>query len=247
MNANNENMLAGLDLNDPTIAAFIAANAGKIAALKNAEKIAGLVGDDLTALRTADEASRKAKNVADDFAAVKGTIWQSVKNIVNVVADNAKPDEREQLYFDVMGTILAPGTGPDGKALKLSTAGQYASTGKKMLTHLIGKGYTCEQLQDKTRAEVMALFKSADERARLELIGNASKHLRYLSKHATADEWGLIEQAMKSIESGYNITHTRVEAGKNGTATDMVQPQNDATIVETVAGELETDDKAAAA
>lgn len=239
MNNDNNNVLAGLDLNDPTIAAFIAANASKIAALKNAEKITAIVGDDLAALRTADEAARHAKNVADGFATVKGSIWSSVQNIVRVVAENAKPEEREQLYFDVMGTILAPGTGPDGKALKLSTAGQYASTGRKMLTHLIGKGYTCEQLQDKTRAEVMALFKSADERARLDLIATAQKQLRYLAKHATADEWGLIEQAVKSIESGYNATHTRVEAGKNATATDTAQPQNDATIVETVAGELE--------
>lgn len=242
MNTNNENnLLAGLDLNDPTIAAFIAANAGKIAALKNAEKIAGLVADDLEALRAADAIARDAKNVTDQLGGVRASIWSSVQNVVQVVADNAKPEEREQLYFDVMGSILAPGTGPDGKALKLSTAGQYASTGRKMLTHLIGKGYTAEQLQEKTRAEVMALFKGADERARLEEMKDAAKHLRYIAKHGTADDWGLVSQVIKSIEAGYNAVHSRVNAGKNATDVAERPEMNEAAIIETVAAQLEQD------
>ena len=241
MNANNENILAGLDLNDPTIAAFIAANASKIAALKNAEKITALVADDLEALKAADAIARDAKNVTDQLGGVRSSIWSAVQHIVQVVADNAKPEEREQLYFDVMGSILSPGTGPDGKAMKLSTAGQYASTGRKMLTHLIGKGYTADQLQEKTRQEVMALFKGADERARLEESKDAAKHIRYIAKHGTADDWGLIAQVIKSIESGYNTVHTRVNGGKNATDVTERPEMKDAAVIETVVADLEQD------
>lgn len=226
-----------INLNDPIVAAYIAANAGKIAALQRAAGVADMVKDDLAVLANADEAGRTAKNVADAFTTVKASIWESVKNVVKVVSENAPADETEQLYIDVMGAVLSPATGPDGKAMKLSTAGQYASTGKKMLTQLLAKGVQFDMVADKTRSEVMAMFKSAEEQLRLQDMEKAPSQLRYIAKHGTDAQWNEVKAALAGVLAVYNAVKSVKDGDKNAAPAADNGNAVVATIVETVAGE----------
>lgn len=223
-----------------TIEQQIAALQAQVA--RKAELI-GAVEGDLLILRTANGKAINAKNAADELGGVKTDIWGSVKNVMWHIANNVAAPEREQAFVDVMAEFLTAGTDTAGKSLKLTTVGQYASTGKKVLTELVTKqGMTEEQLSGGYN-DVRKLFKSAAELALVARAGEISKQLRFIIKHDKN-----AAETLEALEEAVQTFYNPLKAAKDATTQaakadreirDGVQQQPTApTVVETVAAEI---------
>lgn len=190
--------------------------AEQIAALQaiaaRSEKIMALVADDVTAIREADQAATESKNAADQASGQRNTIWTHVRNIAfkvqEVTAD--EPDTAAQVFCDVMDEFLNPKGGDAAEKVKLTTAGQYASTGRKMLTELlIVPGADLNKYREATVREVREAFKDAKVQARNAGLSHLSKALRYAAKHGTDEEYALIDGVVKAVTDLYNPIKAR--------------------------------------
>lgn len=217
------------------------------------EKLSGLVADELKAIRELDAQATDSKNAADQANGQRNSIWDNVKSIVFKVHEATKdaPDTRHQVFSDLMDEFLNPKGGVAADKVKLSTAGQYASTGRKFLvTVLTDQGHEPEEYSEASVKDVREAFKDGKVKARNKALAEPMKHLRYAAKHATDAEWLLIATVTGAIEALYNpIKARRDRSSKKGEAARAIpelQQQSPAepTTAETVAGEIVNADQA---
>ncbi len=190
--------------------------AEQIAALQaiaeRSEKIMQLVSDDVNAIREADKAATDSKNHADQANGQRNAIWTHVRNIAfkvqEVTAD--APDTAAQVFSDVMDEFLNPKGGDNADKVKLSTAGQYASTGRKMLTELlIVPGGDLNKVREATVRDVREAFKDSKVQPRNVVLAVFSKNLRYAAKHGTDEEYAAIDAVKAAVEALYSPIKAR--------------------------------------
>lgn len=214
---------------------------------ERAANVMAAVGDDVKAIREADKAAIDSKNAADQMNGQRSTIWNHVRNVAFKVQELTAndPSEAAQVFSDVMAEFLSPAQVGTEK-VKLTTAGQYASTGRKMLTELlIVPGADLETYRNATVKEVREAFKDVKVQARNTAAGEVGKLLRYAAKHATPEEWDaafvLVQQAAAAL---YNPVKARKDKNskKGEAARELADLQQqapaEATTVETAAAEL---------
>ena len=209
---------------------------------RKADLAAG-IETELTALRNANGKAIDAKNAADQLGGVKSDIWGNVKNVIFYIAGNVPKEEREQAFIDVMAEFLDAGTGADGKPLKLTTVGQYASTGRRVLTELVTKRGMSENDLSGGYNDVRKLFKSTAELALIKRAGEIGKRIRFIIKHGNR-----VESTLEALEEAVELFYAPLKAAKDAASNKAkadkeiranVQQQPTApTVVETVAGQI---------
>lgn len=212
------------------------------------EAVAALVGDDLQAIRDADAAANASKNAADQANGQRGSIWEHTRSIMFKVYDATKdaPDTRHQVFTDVMDEFLNPKGGDAADKVKLTTAGQYASTGRKYLTTIMtDTGVSPEEVPELSVKDAREAFKDVHHRARVAAQAEPLKQLRYAAKHGTDAEYAeQVKAVFAAIEGLYNPIKARKDkSSKKAEADreirDIVQQQPTAPgVVEVVAGEI---------
>lgn len=214
------------------------------------EKVAGLVADELAAIRKLDKDALDSKNAADQARGQKSTIWENVRSIALKVYDATTdaPDTRYQVFSDVLDEFLNPKGGDAADKVKLTTAGQYASTGRKFLvTLLTEQGQDPNEYREASVKDVRNAFKDGTVKARNTVLVTPMKQLRYAAKHATDTEWQNIAAVMGAIEGLYNPIKARKDKSSKkaeaARAIPELQQQSPAepTTAETVAGEIADD------
>lgn len=199
-----------------------------------------------------------AKNVADDAKTEGNNVWKDIFSIAAMVHDATvkNPEYRYELFTDAMEKFIVPAQGPDGKPLKLTTAGQYASTARKLLVDVCTAQHRdIAEFMEMSVKEVREEFKDSTHAALNEAIGETAKNLRYVVKYGTDDERKVLEAYLAEAVKLYNPVKARRDAAsKKGQAAKAVpelqqQAPADGGVVETVAADLADDggDKAAAA
>lgn len=156
------------------------------------EKVMGLVQDELNNIRELDKAAIDSKNAADQGNTQRGGIWENVRNIALKVYDATvdAPDTRYQVFSDVLDEFLNPKGGDAADKVKLTTAGQYASTGRKFLvTLLTDQERSPDDFREAGVKEVREAFKDGKVKARSTALSEPMKQLRYAAKHGTDKEW----------------------------------------------------------
>lgn len=230
---------------DEQIAALIAIKARR-------EEVMELVGPDVQALRELDKAAVDSKNAADQLGGQRGSIWEHIRNIVfkvhQVTVDAT--DTREQVFTDVLNEFLnPPQVGAD--KVKLSTAGQYASTGRKFLVSILTEqGQSPEDYADATVKDVRESFRDAKVQARIEYVGKLTKALRYVAKYATVEEYAGMTAVMEAVDALYTPVKQRKDKTSKKAEADaqlrdnQQQAPTEATIVEHVANTITGDSEA---
>lgn len=205
------------------------------------EKLAALQ-DRVIAGKNASDDAETAKNGSDG-------IWSHVFALAVIVetvtAANGNTDERADLFNDVMGQWTQPGVGPDGKPLKLTTTGQYASTARKALEAVTASGETLAKFDGVGVAEVRASFRSKADVVLLDMVKDATLQLRYIVKHGKAEaKEETIKLLCELIGAEYRPIKAAKDAasnkGKAATALPELQqqPPAEAGTVETAADAL---------
>ena len=154
------------------------------------------------------------KNAGDDAKAAGSDLWRAVFNVARTVADATEeaPEMRAMAFADAMADFLQVKQGEDGKPLKLSTAGQYASTGKKLLEKVTKDNLEIASFADMTRKDVMLELKPQDHAAMLKDIVEASKNMRFIVKNGTDDERESLRAIFEAVTVFYQPVKTRKEA-----------------------------------
>lgn len=176
------------------------------------DAVVALVSDELAVIRELDKAAIESKNAADQASGQKSNIWDAIKACVFKVYEHTAdaPDTRHQVFTDVFDEFLNPKAAAGTDKVKLTTAGQYASTGRKMLvTLLTEQGQSPEDYADATVRDVREAFKSGTVQARNKLLGEVGKSLRYAAKHATEEEWKMFAFVAEAITELYNPVKAR--------------------------------------
>lgn len=218
------------------------------------EKIRAMVAPELETLRALDAAAIDSKNHADQLNGQKGTIWSNVQAIMAKVYDATvgEEDTRHQVFTDAMDEFLNP-KATHGDKVKLTTAGQYASTARKLLVEVITKqGTEPVKYAEMSVAEVRKEFRDAEVAARLDVIGNWMKDLRYAAKHGTAQELAQLDTVKEAIYTIYNPIRARKDKTSKKAEADReirdlqqqapTEPGTVESVVADIAAEVEHDD-----
>lgn len=243
MNAKTENKPLSLD---EQIAALLALK-------ERREAVAGLVGEELDNIRKLDAAAIDSKNAADQANGQRGSIWDNMRSIMFKVYDATAdaPDTRHQVFTDVLDEFLNPKGGDAADKVKLTTAGQYASTARKYLTTIMSPeaGTTPVDVPELSVKDAREAFKDAGHKARVTAQAEPLKQLRYAAKHGTDAEYAeQVKAVFAAIEGLYNPIRARKDkASKKAEADreirDLVQQQPAApAVVEIVAADIAGDD-----
>lgn len=220
------------------------AEIARLVAMKEAsEKMKALLGDDLERLRELDAKSVAAKNVAGENTGTMGSIWELVYGITTKIHDATtdSPETREQMFVDALDEFMNPPIPAGVDKVKVTTAGQYASTARKLLVKVTEAKADIHEFDGKSVKDVRQSFKAADMLARLETAAGISKELRFIAKYGKADDLIAISEAVRVV---YNpIKAARDAKSKKGEAAKAIpelqqQAPAEAGTVETVAAEL---------
>lgn len=228
------------------MAALEAEYAAKKAELEKVNALAEACAAELETLAKADGKLADAKNIAADAATEKGSVWDAVLSIAGKVVESTPAANREQVFTTLLSEYLTPKQGPDGKAMKLTTVGMYASTGRKVVTELMTKqAYSEEALSELGYAKVRKLFKSEAQRQLEEDVAKCGEMLRYIAKHGNKETVkGTIAALMEAITVHYNPIKAAKDANTRAAKADREirdnaqQHPTAPTVVETVAGNL---------
>ena len=187
-----------------------------IAFKQRTAEIAAACREEIDAIRRLDGGLRDAKNVADHANTERKSLWGSVFAVAAKVYDatEKEPSIRYEAFTDALSEFLIPATGPDGKPLKLSTAGQYASTGRKLLMHCTDKHVNIAEYADKSREDAMADMRDKSQAKREEAAREASKRLRYIIKHGTEAERVALDTLITDVEKVWQPVKLRVDGKK---------------------------------
>lgn len=192
------------------------------------DAILPLVAEEVAAIRELDKAAMDSKNAADQGNGQKGSIWDNVRGIVMKVYDATMdaPDTRHQVFSDVLDEFLNPKGGAGTDKVKLTTAGQYASTGRKMLvTLLTEQGRDPEDFREAGVKDVRHAFKDVNVVARNEELAELGKKLRYAAKHGTEKEYAALELVKEAITALYNPIRSRKDKASKKSQAAVAVPE----------------------
>lgn len=228
-----------------------ALNLDELIALKTrGEAIRKLVEPNINALRAIEAELTVNKNHADQMSGQRGSIWENVFAVMSTVYNETQGAEsiRDQMFADAMGEFMTPKKTEGGDKVKTSTAGQYASTARKLLVEVITPtGTKPEDYADKSVADIRQEFKDAVVVHRLDQLAKMMKDLRYAAKHATPEEWAAYVNVAAVATELYNPVKARKDKTSAKATADReiragVQQQPTApTVVETVVGDILAD------
>lgn len=186
-----------------------------------------------------------AKNVADAAKTTGEGLWGDVFQVTSAVyaATVDCPADREIVLHGVLRQFLDV-----EKDAKMSTAGQYASTAKKLLAHVTKNREDIAEYADKNRREILDAMRDKSHAELLEKIKDAAKEARFIVKHGDNEARKLLADCLQSISVIYGPIKARKESEKVATVgdkemRDLRQRHPTAPMtVETVAADIVADD-----
>lgn len=218
------------------------------------EAVIGLVGEELENIRKLDAAAIDSKNAADQANGQRGSIWDNIRSVMFKVYDatNDAPDTRHQVFTDVLDEFLNPKAGAGADKVKLTTAGQYASTARKYLTTIMTAeaGTTPADIPELSVKDAREAFKDVAHKARVSAQAEPLKMLRYAAKHGTDAEYTeQVKMVYLAIEELYNPIRARKDKTSAKATADreirdlQQQAPTEPGVIETVAGEIAGNDE----
>lgn len=215
------------------------------AAIGAMQKVQQQAGDAIQRIADANAKMIDAKNTADAAKTTGEHLWKDVFNVATAVYDATEecPADREMVLHAVLKPFLEV-----GKDAKMSTAGQYASTAKKLLAYVTRHGEDIAAYADKNRRQILDAMRDKSHAALLEKIKEAAKEARFIVKHGDKEAHKLLTDALQTISVIYGPIKARKESEKAATVAakelaDLRQrhPTQPMT-VETVAADIVADD-----
>lgn len=222
-----------------------------IALRQQSAEIAAACAADVEAIREKNAGVINAKNATDHGNTLKNGLWANVFNVIAKVAELTKdhPEIRYQVFTDTLAEFLVLPAHADGTKPKMTTAGQYASTGRKLLIDVITQqNRDPEEFAEMSVKDVRELFRDRKDAAKMEAIGEAGKRLRYVVKHGTEDEKARIAGILGEVDKLWNPVKARKDASKNKAKADAElrndrqQAPSAPAVLETVAANIVGDD-----
>lgn len=153
--------------------------------------------DVLERIAERDNALRDAKNTADAAKAVQSDLWADVMTVTEAIfyATERQPDKRDWVINAVMQQFLNV-----EKGAKRSTAGQYASTARKLLEYVTKNRREIREFVDMKRSAIMEAMRDKSHAALLKAVNDAAKKGRYIAKHGTTEERAALETLLADVE-----------------------------------------------
>jgi len=157
-----------------------------------------------------------AKNVADDATTKKGTLWECVMQVIGSVFERTvnTPDLRYIVFSDTLAEFLTQPTTESGEKVKLSTAGQYASTGRKFLIHLTENRLQFAPFAEYKRAAVMDEMKDKAHADLRKAVKDTTKFAAFIIKKGSATERESLSALLAQIKVVYGPVKDRNEGKK---------------------------------
>lgn len=167
--------------------------------------------DAIQRIEAANGKMTDAKNVADDAKATGSHLWQDVFQVASAVY-TATADctaDREIVLHGVLRQFLDV-----EKDAKMSTAGQYASTAKKLLAHVTRSGEDISKYADKNRREILDAMRDKSHAELLEKVKDATKEARFIVKHGDNEARKLLADCLQTIKVIYGPIKAKKESEK---------------------------------
>lgn len=187
------------------------------AAINAMQQVQQQAGDAIQRIAEANNKLADAKNVADDAKTTGSHLWQDVFQVASATftATVDCPADREMVLHAVLKPFLEV-----EKGAKLSTAGQYASTAKKLLAHVTKNREDIIEYADKNRREILEAMRDKSHAELLEKIKDAAKEARFIVKHGDTEARKLLTDCLQSIAVIYGPIKARKESEKVATVGD---------------------------
>lgn len=166
------------------------------------------------AIQRITEANSKlvdAKNTADAAKTTGEHLWKDVFQVTNAVyaATVDCPADREIVLHGVLRPFLEV-----EKGANLSTAGQYASTAKKLLVHVTKNREDITEYMDKNRRQILEAMRDKSHAELLEKVKDAAKEARFIVKHGDNEARKLLTDSLQTIKVIYGPIKARKESEK---------------------------------
>lgn len=215
------------------------------AAINAMQQVQQQAGDAIQRIAEANNKLADAKNVADDAKTTGNHLWQDVFQVASATftATAACPEDREMVLHAVLKPFLEV-----EKGAKLSTAGQYASTAKRLLAYVTKHNEDIADYSDKNRAQIMEAMRDKSHAELLEKVKDAAKQARFIVKHGDNEARKLLSDALQTIAVIYGPIKAKKESEKAATVgakelADLRQRHPAAPMVtETVAADIVADE-----
>lgn len=178
------------------------------------QQVVAQAGDAIQRIAEANAKLADAKNVADDAKTTGNHLWQDVFQVASATftATVDCPADREMVLHAVLKPFLEV-----EKGAKLSTAGQYASTAKKLLAHVTKNREDIIEYADKNRSQIMEAMRDKSHAELLEKIKDAAKEARFIVKHGDTEARKLLADALQTIKVIYGPIKAKKESEKAAT------------------------------
>lgn len=184
------------------------------AAINAMQQVQQQAGDAIKRIAEADAKLVDAKNTADDAKTTGSHLWQDVFQVASATftATVDCPADREMVLHAVLKPFLEV-----EKGAKLSTAGQYASTAKRLLAYVTQHKEDIAVYGDKNRAQIMEAMRDKSHAELLEKVKDAAKEARFIVKHGDNEARKLLADALQTIKVIYGPIKARKESEKVAT------------------------------
>lgn len=184
------------------------------AAINAMQQVQQQAGDAIQRIAEANAKMVDAKNVADDAKTTGTHLWQDVFQVASATftATVDCPADREMVLHAVLKPFLEV-----EKGAKLSTAGQYASTAKKLLAHVTKNREDIFDYADKNRREILESLRDKSHAELLEKVKEATKQARFIVKHGDNEARRLLADCLQTIKVIYGPIKAKKESEKVAT------------------------------
>lgn len=184
------------------------------AAINAMQQVQQQAGDAIQRIAEANGKMTEAKNTADAAKTTGENLWKDVFQVASATftATVDCPADREMVLHAVLKPFLEV-----EKGARLSTAGQYASTAKKLLAHVTKNREDIIEYADKNRREILESLRDKSHAELLEKIKEAAKQARFVVKHGDNEARKLIGDYLQSIAVVYGPIKAKKESEKAAT------------------------------
>lgn len=225
--------------------------AGMAAAFNAMQTVQAQAADALQRIAERDGVLIDAKNVKDNAETVAGDLWKDVFQVASAVftATVDCVDSRDMVIHAVLKQFLDV-----EKGAKKTTAGQYASTARSLLTHVTKHREDIAEYGDKNRRQILEAMRDKSHAELLEKVKDAAKEARFIIKHGDNEARKLLGDYLQSIKVIYGPIKAKKESEKAATVGDKelrdlrqrhpTAPMTVETVAAIVADEEETGDNA---
>ena len=182
----------------------IMAMAGAFTAIQTVQQ---QVQDALQRIAERDGVLVDAKNVRDNAETVAGDLWRDVFQVAGAVytATVDCPADREIVISAVLRQFLNV-----EKGAKKTTAGQYASTARSLLTHVTKHREDIAEYADKNRREILDAMRDKAHAELLEKVKDAAKKARFIIRHGDNEARRMLADLLENIA----VIHGPIKAKK---------------------------------